>query len=141
MALTQALCTSYKKELLAGTHVSSDTYMIALYTSGATMDKTTTVYSSSFEVANGNGYATGGIAMSGFTTDSDVGGVAWVDWTVDPAWPTATITARGALIYNSTRANKAVAVLDFGADKTSTSGTFTVVLPVGDKDNAIIRLT
>jgi hypothetical protein len=91
------------------------------------------------EVANGNGYTTGGATLSGFTTGSS-GTTAWIDFTTDPTWATATITARGALIYNSSVSNKAVAVLDFGSDITSTAGTFTVTFPTADASNALIRL-
>jgi hypothetical protein len=98
MAITQAVCTSFKQELLTGTHnftaTTGDTFKIALYTSSASLDASTT----------------------------------------------ATITARGALIYNSSDSNKAVAVLDFGGDKTSTSGTFTIQFPTADASNAILRL-
>lgn len=139
MAITTALCTSYKQEILSGVHLSTDTYKIALYTSAATLDATTTAYSATNE-ASGTGYSAGGMALTGFTTNTS-GTTAWIDWTVDPAWTTATITARGALIYNSTQANKAVGTYDFGADKTSTAGTFTVQLPVADASNAVIRLT
>lgn len=108
-------------------HTAADTYKIALYTSAATLSKTTTAYSATNEVV-GTGYTAGGATLSGFsvTLDTDT---AILDWTTDPTWPTSTITARGALIYNSTRSNKAVCVLDFGADIASTNGTFTVALP------------
>jgi len=139
MAISQALCTSFKQEILQGIHLAADVYKIALYTSSATLGATTTTYSSTNEVSNGNGYTTGGATLSGFTTNSS-GTTAWIDWTVDPSWTTATITARGALIYNSSRSNKAVAVIDFGADKTSTNGTFTATLPTADASNAVIRL-
>lgn len=139
MAITSALCTSYKLQVLSGIHLAADTYKIALYTSAATLDASTTVYSGTNEVANGNGYVTGGATLSGFVTSSS-GTTAWLDWTVDPSWASASFTARGCLIYNSTQANKAVAVYDFGADKTATNGTFTVVLPVADATNAVIRL-
>ena len=139
MAITSALCTSYKMQVLSGIHLAADTYKIALYTSAATLDASTTAYSGTNEVANGNGYTTGGATLSGFATSSS-GTTAWLDWTVDPSWAAATFTARGCLIYNSTQANKAVAVYDFGADKTATNGTFTVVLPVADASTGLIRL-
>jgi hypothetical protein len=138
MAITQALCTSYKKEILEGVHEAADVYKIALYTSAATLDASTTVYSATNEVV-GAGYTAGGVALSGFTTGQS-GTTAWIDWTTDPSWASATITARGALIYNSSQSNKAVAVLDFGSDKTSTNGTFTVILPTADASNAIVRI-
>ncbi len=139
MAITSALCTSYKLQLLSGVHLSTDTYKIALYTSAASLDASTATYSSTNEVPNGSGYTTGGATLSGFATSSS-GTTAWLDWTSDPSWPASTITARGCLIYNSTQGDKAVAVIDFGSDKTSTSGTFTVVLPTADATNALIRL-
>jgi len=139
MAITSALCTSYKLQILSGVHLLTDTYKIALYTSSATLDASATVYAATNEVS-GPGYSAGGATLSGFTTSSS-GTTAWLDWTVDPSWPSSTITARGCLVYNSTQSNKAVAVIDFGADKTSTNGTFTVVLPVADASNALIRLT
>lgn len=137
MAITQAVCNSYKKEILDGVHLAADTYMIALYTSAATLSKSTTAYSATNEVS-GTGYTAGGMALSGFTSalTSDTANLTWSD----PSWTTATITARGALIYNSTRSNKAVMVIDFGADITSTAGTFTVDLPATGA-SALIRIT
>lgn len=140
MAITAALCNSYKQEILQGIHLAADTYKIALYTSSASLDATTTTYSGTNEVANGNGYATGGATLSGFTV-SGSGSTAWLDFTTDPEWATSTITARGALIYNSSRSNKAVAVLDFAADKTSTNGTFKVQFPTADASTGLIRIT
>lgn len=139
MAITQAFCTSAKAEFLSGTHSSAHTYKIALFTSAATLDASTTAYSATNEVPNGSGYTTGGATLTGFTAGSS-GTTAWIDFTTDPSWTTATITARGALIYNSSVSNKAIAVLDFGADKTSTSGTFTVTFPTADASNALIRI-
>jgi hypothetical protein len=137
--MTSAVCTSYKNELLAGgTHLAADVYKMALFTSAATLDATTTVYATTNEVV-GPGYVAGGVTLAGYTAGTS-GTAAWFDWTTDPSWPAATLTARGALIYNSSRSNKAVAVIDFGADKTSTSGSFTVVLPTPDAANAIIRI-
>ena len=125
MAITQAVCTSFKQELLVGTHdftaTTGDTFKIALYTSSASLDATTTAYSSSNEVST----------TSGTTAICDFS---------DVSFTSATITARGALIYNSSDSNKAVAVLDFGGDKTSTSGTFTIQFPTADASNAILRL-
>ena len=138
MAITQALCTSFKKEILEGVHELGDVYKIALYTSAASLDGSTTAYSATNEVS-GTGYSAGGATLSGIATGFS-GATAWIDWTSDPSWAAATITARGALIYNSSQGNKAVAVLDFGSDKTSTNGTFTVVLPAADASNALIRI-
>jgi hypothetical protein len=139
MAISAAICNSYKVEIFQGIHLAADTYMIALFTSAATLGKSTTVYSSTNEVANGGGYATGGIALVGFTAALDTD-TAYVDFSTDPSWANATITARGALIYNASRSNKAVAVLDFGADKTSTNGTFLVTLPAPAAATALIRI-
>lgn len=139
MAISQALCTSFKSDILSGTHGSADVYKIALYTSSATMDATTTAYSATNEVS-GTGYTAGGATLSGFSVTTS-GTTAILDWTTDPSWANATITARGALIYNSSKSNKAVYVIDFGADKTSTSGTFTVVLPTPDAVSGLIRIS
>jgi hypothetical protein len=139
MSITAALCNSYKQEIFQGTHASGDVYKIALFPSSATLSKSTTAYSSTGEVANGNGYATGGATLSGFsvTLDTDT---AILDWTTDPTWAASSITARGALIYNSSKSNKAVAVLDFGADITSTSDTFTVTFPTPAAATGLIRI-
>ena len=138
MAITAAVCSSYKQEILQGTHSSADTYKIALYTSTATLDATTTAYTATNEVS-GTGYTAGGATLSGFTVGGS-GSTAWLDFTTDPSWPSATITARGALIYNSSKSNKAVAVLNFGSDVTSTASTFTVTFPVADATNALLRI-
>ena len=138
--MASALCTSYKLELLSGIHLAANTYKIALYTSAATLSAATTAYSATNEVANGNGYTTGGATLAGFATSSS-GTTAWLDWSTDPSWATSSFTARYALIYNSSVSNKAVAVLDFGADYTATNGTFTIVFPTADATNALIRLT
>jgi hypothetical protein len=136
MAITQALCNSYKKEALEGVHLAADVYKIALFTSTATLDKTTTAYATTNEVV-GTGYTAGGATLSGYTT-ALTGDVANLTWT-DPTWPSATITARGALVYNTSRSNKAVMVIDFGADITSTNGLFTVDLPATGA-SALIRI-
>jgi len=139
MAISSAICTSFKEELLGGVHdLDTDVLKIALYTSSASLDATTTVYSSVNEVANGNGYTTGGETLAGATITSS-GTTAFVDFT-DVTWSNATITAAGALIYNSSQSDKAIAVLSFGGDKTSTDGDFTVQFPTADASNAIIRL-
>ena len=140
MAITQAFCNSFKTELLAMTpHTAGDTYKIALYASTATLNKGTTAYTVSEEVGDSGDYAAGGQALSGFSVTLD-GDTAILDWTSNPAWTGATITARGALIYNSTRAGKAVAVLDFGGNITSTAGTFTVTLPTPAAGTGLIRI-
>ena len=142
------MCTSFKKELLYGAHdfdaSTGDTFKIALYTSSATMNAATTAYASTNE-ASGTGYTATGAALTPVNPTTS-GTTALTDFT-DETWSTATITARGALIYNTTPnttsislTNPSVVVLDFGADKTSTAGDFTVVFPTADASNAIIRI-
>jgi hypothetical protein len=138
MAITAAVCTSYLQEILQGTHSSADTYKIALYPSTATLSAATTAYSSTGEVT-GTGYTAGGATLSGFSATIDTG-KSVLDFTTDPTWASSTITARGALIYNSTKANRSVVVLDFGADITSTNGTFTVTFPAATAANGLVRL-
>jgi hypothetical protein len=139
MSITAAVCNSFKSEVLDGTHAAADVYKIALFVSAATLGAATTAYAATNEVANGNGYTTGGITLVG-RVNSLVNGVACLDFTTDPAWANASFTARGALIYNSSKSNKAVAVLDFGADITATNATFTVTLPAADDTHATVRL-
>lgn len=142
MPISQAMPTSFKQEILQAVHNFSNpggnTFKIALYTSAATLGASTGVYTTSNEVANGNGYTTGGNTLTSVTPT--VGGTtAFTDF-ADTTWTNATITANGALIYNSSQGNKAVAVLAFGGDKTSTAGDFTIVFPTADATNAIIRI-
>lgn len=138
MAISQAMCSSFKQQILLGEHdLDTDVIKLALYTSSATLDASTTAYTTSNEVV-GTGYTAGGNTLSGATVSLS-GTTAFVDFS-DTSWTTATITARGALIYNSSKSNKAIAVLDFGADKTSTAGTFTVQFPANDASNAIVRI-
>lgn len=138
MAISQAMCSSFKQQLLLGEHdLDTDTIKIALYTSSATLGASTTVYTTSDEVV-GTGYTAGGNTLTGATVSLS-GTTAFVDFS-DTTWSTATITARGALIYNSSKSNKAIAVLDFGGDKTSTAGNFTVQFPTNDASSAIIRI-
>lgn len=139
MPITQAMCNSFKTELLGGTHdLDTDTIKIALYTSSATLDASTTAYSTTNEVTGSTGYSAGGNTLSGAAITLS-GSTAIVDFS-DTTWSSATITARGALIYNSSKSNKAIAVLDFGSDKSSTNGDFTIVFPTADASNAIIRI-
>jgi hypothetical protein len=139
MAITQAMCTSFKVDLLEGDQdFDVDTFKIALYTSSATLDASTTVYSVTNEVS-GTGYTAGGNTLTVSTTPTSSGTTAYISFS-NTTWSTATITARGALIYNSSKANAAVAVLDFGSDKTSTAGDFTIQFPTADASNAIIRI-
>ena len=144
MAITQAVATSFKKQLLEGAHdfrSGGDTIKIALYTSSASLDASTTAYTTSNETS-GTGYSAGGQELTKVAPTSS-GTTAFIDF-ADETWTTATITARGALIYNTTPAhtytNPSVLVLDFGGDKTSTSGDFTVIFPTADASNAILRL-
>jgi hypothetical protein len=131
-------CTSAKVGFLTGTYVPlTDTMKIALYTNSATLDASTTVYTTSGEVV-GTGYTAGGNTLTG-NAISFSGTTAWLTFS-DSSWTTATITARGALIYDSTRSNAAIAVLDFGSDKTSTAGTFTVQMPTAAASTALIRI-
>ena len=142
MAITQAMCTSFKQALLDGEmDFSSDTaqtFKIALYTSSATLDASTTAYSATNEVS-GTGYSAGGNTLTISTNPTTSGTTAFLDF-ADTTWSTATITARGALIYKSGGGDPAVAVLDFGGDKTSTSGDFQIQFPTADASNAIIRI-
>jgi hypothetical protein len=142
------MCTSFKKELLYGVHdfdlANGDTFKIALYTNSASFTAATTAYTTSNEVS-GTNYVAGGGALTNVDPTSS-GTTALTDF-VDETWSSATITARGALIYNTTPnttslsvTNPTVVVLDFGADKTSTAGDFTVVFPTADASNAIIRI-
>jgi hypothetical protein len=137
------MCTSFKKELLQGKHnftaSSGNAFKLALYTNSASFTQATTAYTSSNEVSNSGSYSAGGGALTNVTPTSS-GTTALTDF-ADLAFTSATITARGALIYNSTTAgDPTVAVLDFGADKTSTTGTFTIQFPTADASNAIIRI-
>jgi len=136
MAITTTLCNSYKQEVLEGVHSSADTYKLALYTDAATLGAATTAYSATNEV-EGTGYTAGGVELSGFTSGLS-GSTGYVTFT-DPAIANATITARGCLVYNSSKSNKAVAVYDFGGNITSTNGTFTIDLPAAGA-SALIRI-
>jgi len=148
MPITQAMATSFKVEILNGIHAfgttvtrgatTADTFKIALYTSSATLDATTTTYSTTNEVASGGGYTTGGNTLTTVAPTSS-GTTAFLDFN-DTTWSTSTITANGALIYNSTQSNRAVAVLAFGGDKSSSGGNFTIQFPTADATNAIIRI-
>jgi len=148
MAISQAMATSFKVEILDGIHnfgtgvvrasTAADTFKIALYTSSATLDSTTTVYTTSNEVV-GTGYTAGGNTLTISQVPTSTSTTAWLDF-ADTTWSTSTITANGALIYNSTQSNKAVAILAFGGDKTSTAGDFTIIFPTANSSSAIIRI-
>ncbi|NCW67448.1 MAG: hypothetical protein EBV86_02600 [Marivivens sp.] len=140
MAITQGLCNSFKKELLEGLHnfsVAGDTIKIALYTDAANLDSTTTVYTTTGEIS-GTNYSAGGKSLT--NVGPSLSGTTAIADFEDIAWTSATFTARGALIYNSSQANKAVMVLDFGANQSVSAGTFTVTFPTADSNNAIIRI-
>ena len=148
MPISQAMATSFKVEILNGIHAfgttvtrgatTPDTFKIALYTSAATLGASTTAYSTTNEVATGGGYSAGGNTLTTVAPTSS-GTTAFLDFN-DTTWSTSTITANGALIYNSTQSNRAVAVLAFGSDKSSSGGNFTIQFPVADASNAIIRI-
>jgi hypothetical protein len=137
--ITQTQTTSFKQELYEGVHnLLVDTIKIALYTSAADLGADTASYTAAGEVT-GTGYVAGGITLTGATVQSS-GNTAFVSFN-DASWPGATFTCRGALIYNSSKANRSVAVLNFGADRTVTNNTFTVTFPANTATSAIIRST
>jgi hypothetical protein len=139
MAITQSLATSFKVQLLQGTqNFSSNTFYIELYTSSASLDSTSTVYTTSGEVV-GTGYTAGGQALAVSQTPTSSGTVAYISFT-NSSWNNATFTARGAMIYNQTNGNSTVCVLDFGSDKTVVNGTFTVTFPAAGPTTAIISI-
>ena len=155
MAITTAMCTSFKSELLQGIHNfhngsgggtttttgTGNTFKIALFTSSATLAASTTAYATTNEVS-GTGYSAGGNTLT--NVDPTTSGTTALTDFADTTWSSASITARGALIYNSSTtagsANRAVCALDFGADKTSTSGDVVIQFPAADASNAIIRI-
>ena len=142
MAITQAMATSFKKELMEGKHnflaSGGNSFKLALYTSSATMTAATTAYSTNQE-ASGTNYTAGGAALTNINPTTS-GTTAFTDF-ADLTFGTATITARGCMIYNDTASgDPSVAVFDFGGDKTSTAGSFTITFPTADASNAIIRI-
>jgi hypothetical protein len=144
MAITQAIANSFKKELLEGQHefqFGGDKFKLALYSSSATLNSATTSFTTTSEVGNSGTYASGGGALVQPNPSTSIAsGVAIVDFN-DLSFTSASITARGALIYNTSATNKAVAVLDFTADKISTDGTFTIVFPAFTTAAAILRIS
>jgi len=137
MAITQAMCTSFKAEILDEQHdLVADTIKIALFTSSASLDAATTAYSTSNEVS-GSGYSAGGVTLTSKVVTT-TGTTAYFD-AADPEWTSASFTANGALIYNSTNSDKAIAVLAFGGDFTVSSGTFKIEFPAAGA-SAIIRI-
>ncbi len=142
MAISQAVANSFKKEILEGIHdleSGGDTFQLALYTSVATLSSATTSYTTSSEVAASGEYVAGGGVLQSQQVSLATGGVAIVDF-ADLSFTGVTLTARGALIYNDTEADKSVCVLDFGSDKTATSGTFTIQFPQFTSSSAILRI-
>ncbi len=147
MAINQAVCASFKKELLAGDHdIDGDTINLALYTNSVTLNGNTTAYSATNEVGNSGTYAAGGITLTsptiGLTATSATASTAFVDF-ANASFTSATISAQAALIYNrsSANTNAAICVLDFGSVKTSTNGTFTIAFPTNDASSAILSLS
>jgi hypothetical protein len=150
MAISQAMVTSFKVEILDGVHnfgtgvvrasTAADTFKIALYTSSATLSAATTAYTTTDEVSSsGTNYTAGGNTLTISQVPTSTSTTAWLDFD-DVTWASATLTANGALIYNATQGNKAVAVLAFGADKTSTAGNFTIQFPAATSTTAILRI-
>ena len=141
MAISSTLVTSFKKELLTATHnftaSSGHTFKLALYTSSATLGATTTAFTTTGQ-ASGTNYTSGGNSLTRVDPTSS-GTTGFTDF-ADLTFGTATITARGCMIYNSTDSNKSVATIDFGGDKTSTAGDFTIVFPAAAASTAIIRI-
>lgn len=142
MAITQSLATSFKVQLLQGaqnfTSPGGNTYKMALYTSSASLGPTTTVYTTGGET-NGAGYTAGGNTLTVSVSPTSGGTTAFISFN-DTSWPNASFTARGALIYNSSNGDSAVAIFDFGSDKTVLNGTFTIQFPTADATNAVIRI-
>ena len=150
MSISQAMVTSFKVQILDGIHnfgtgvvrasTAADVFKIALYTSSATLSASTTVYTTTDEVSSsGTNYSAGGQTLTISQVPTSTGTTAWLDFD-DVTWASATLTANGALIYNETQGNKAVAVLAFGGDKTSTAGNFTVQFPAATSTTAILRI-
>jgi hypothetical protein len=144
MAITSAICTSFKQEILVATHdftaSTGDTFKLALYTSSATLGAATTAYSVTNETTNdaGSAYVAGGNTLTSVTPTTS-GTTAFCDF-ADTSWSSASFTANGCLIYNSSKSDKAVCAIAFGSDKTATNGTFTIQFPTADASTAIIRL-
>ena len=142
MAITQAVANSFKGQLLQGQHnftlTTGNVFKLALYTSAATLSSATTVYTSTNEVAITGQYTSGGGALTNVSPLVS-SGVAFIDF-ADISFTGVTLTAAGALIYNTSQSNKAVCVLDFGSDKTATSGTFTIQFPADTTAAAILRI-
>ena len=136
--ITTALATSAKLGWLTGVHAPTDVYKIALYTSAASLDSTTTAYVSADEITS-SGYNIGGEVLSGYSATVD--GTAAILTFSNPSWPNASIVAAGALIYNSSKANAAIAIISFGGDAASTNAAFTIQFPAFDAAHALIRFS
>jgi hypothetical protein len=137
MSIIQTQTTSFKAELYQAIHdLTTDTLKIALYTNSATLNETTTAYTTSNEIT-GTGYTAGGVTITGVTVNSS-GYTAYVSFN-NPSWTSASFTARAALIYNFSKANRSIAVLDFGSNKTVSSNTFLITLPTNNASDALIR--
>ena len=138
MAITQAMCTQFKRDVMLGLHdLDSDTIKIALFTSSATLNATTTAYATTNEIS-GAGYTAGGVTLANASViNNSTSGCFDSD---DPSWTSATFTARGALIYNDTESDLAIAVLDFGGDFSVAGGTFRIVFPAQTANTAIVRI-
>jgi hypothetical protein len=138
MSIQQGLTLSFRQDILqAGQNLLTDTLNIALYTGFSDIGANTTEYTTTNQVV-GAGYTAGGVQLTGATILTSPDGVVYVNFN-SPSWTNATFTARGALIYNVTRSNKSIAVLDFGSDKTCNNQTFTVPMPVNTATTALIR--
>ena len=147
MAINQAVCASFKQQLLAGDHdIDNDTIKLALYTDSATLNGNTTAFSATNEVGNSGTYTSGGAQLTsptiGLTKTSATASTAFVDF-ANLSFTSATISAQAALNYNNSagNTNAAIAVLDFGSVKTSTNATFTIAFPTNDSSSAILRLS
>ena len=138
MAITQAMCTQFKRDVMLGLHdLDSDTIKIALFTSSATLNATTTAYATTNEIS-GAGYTAGGVTLASASVINN--STSGCFDAADPEWTSATFTARGAMIWNDTESDLAIAILDFGGDFTVAGGTFKIVFPAQTKDTAIIRI-
>ena len=141
----QAMCTSYKSELMQALHNHTNTtgnvFKIALYTSASTMSKATTAYTTTNEIT-GTAYTAGGFAWTAAQNTTPTAGTdaSYTSWSVNPQWTVASFTANSALIYNSSASNRAVCVLTFGGDQTVTAGTFTINLPTNGETTSILRI-
>jgi hypothetical protein len=137
MSIIQTQTTSFKAELYQAIHdLTTDTLKVALYTGDATLNESTTAYSTTNEIT-GTGYTAGGVTITGVSVNSS-GYTAYVSFN-NPSWASASFTARAALIYNSSKAGRSIAVLDFGGDKTVSGNTFTIMLPTNNASDALIR--